>query len=123
MCGAPCINTATNTAGPVTGVTSFSRWTVAEALVPTAAAAGIAGRVLRADGRPIANAAVVLSGGALAEPLTVHTGHLGFFSFTGLPVGREYVLTVKAPRSAFAVPSRLINLQNDVLNEDFIAEP
>src|SRR5512147_2789111 len=39
------------------------------------------------DGRPLAGAAVQLSGAALAEPRTAVSGDAGKFAFTDLPAG------------------------------------
>jgi hypothetical protein len=117
----PCVTVATHTVN-ISGVTNFSAWGAAENIVPTAATADISGRVLTADGRPIANVRVILSGGGLAEPINFYTGHFGIFNFTDLPVGQNYVLTVKSRRFIFPEPSRLVTLQDNILNEDFIAE-
>jgi CSLREA domain-containing protein len=93
-----------------------------EFIAPTAANAEVGGRVLTADGRPIANVRVNLVGGN--QPIrTVYTGQLGYYDFSDLPVGQTYVLTVKSRRFFFAKPSRLINLNADLTGEDFVAEP
>jgi hypothetical protein len=85
--------------------------------------ADISGRVLTADGRPIANVRVIISGASLPEPIDVYTGHLGFYGFNDLPVGESYVITVKSRRFTFTNPTRIISLQQDVTGEDFIAQP
>lgn len=122
--GGPCVNVGTDTVGPVIGVTNFQgRWTAAELQTPTTASADISGRVLTSDGRPIANVRVILAGGMLAQPIDVYTGHFGYFSFNDLPVGENYVLTVKSRRFVFANPSRVLNLQDDIVGEDFVANP
>lgn len=123
LCGAPCVNTGTNVAGPALGVTAFGRFTAAEALTPTAAAADISGRVLTAGGLPIANVRVILSGGQLPEPINVYTGHLGIYYFLDVPVGQNYVITVKSRRFFFAKPSHLFTLNDDLIDQDFVAEP
>ncbi len=105
-----------------TGVTTFSGW-AAGVLAPTAASADISGRVLTADGRPIANVRVVLAGGPLEESISVYTGHLGYYSFNDLPVGQNYVLTVKSRRFQFTDPSRVVTLNEDLVGFDFMAQP
>ncbi len=123
LCGAPCVNTGTNVAGPAVGVTAFGRFTAAEALTPTAAAADISGRILTAGGLPISNVRVILSGGQLPEPINVYTGHLGIYYFPDVPVGQNYVITVKSRRFFFAKPSHLFTLNDDLIDQDFVAEP
>jgi hypothetical protein len=123
MCGAPCVTPGTNTLGPLAGVTSFSRWTGAEAITPTAAEANISGRIMTASGMPIANVKVVLNGGDLPGAVVVYTGQLGYYNFENLPVGQNYVVTVKSRRFTFSNPSHLINLQDSIFSEDFIADP
>jgi len=124
LCGAPCVNTGTNVAGPALGVVDFGRFTAAEAITPTGVTANLSGRIWAAGGMmPIANVRVILSGGPLTESRTVYTGHFGYYNFEDLPVGHDYVVTVKARRFSFTSPSRIINLQNSVSDADFTALP
>lgn len=121
--GAPCVDTVNHVIGPVTGVTQFSRWTGAGPLAPTAAAVSVAGRVLTADGRGIRNAVMTISGNGLARPLRTITGPFGYYNFEGLNAGETYVLTVNSKSFAFQVPSRVINLNDNVTDADFTANP
>lgn len=120
--GGPCVNTATNSSTGITGISSFSRWTMAEALTPTAASVDVSGRVLTADGRPIRNVEVMITGEGLSQPMFVYTGNLGYYNFTELPVG-SYVLTVNSKRFSFANQVRLIELSDNLFDQDFVAEP
>lgn len=93
--------------------------------VEIAIAAGpfnIDGRVLTTDGRGIRNTLVTLSGGGLPQPLVIQTGMFGTFGFRNVPAG-TYTLSVAAKRFTFAMPSRVINLNADAANENFVAEP
>lgn len=121
--GAPCVNTATNTFGPILGVTAFSRWTGAELQVPVAAEASIAGRLVRADGQAISKATVILSGGNLAQPITVKTSSFGYYVFENLEVGETYVITVDAKQYTFSTSSIVITLDENINNADFTANP
>ena len=94
-----------------------------EFLGTTAANASISGRVTTADGRPIRNANVVITGNALEHPITVATGSLGWFTFDGLATGQTYVVTVNSRRFTFNTPSRVITLVDNVADADFIADP
>jgi hypothetical protein len=124
MCsGGPCVNVGTNTLGPIVGVTAFSRWTGAENQVPVAANASISGRVLTSNGNGIRNAVVSLSGGTLTQPVIVQTGPFGSYSFDNLQVGQTYFMQVSAKRFRFSSPSRIITLQDNLEDLNFIANP
>lgn len=122
------------------GATFWIRWTDLDAtgaddglavdefsLTPqatSAASATIAGRVTNAGGRAISNAIVTISGGGLTEPRTTATGNFGYYAFDGLQTGQSYLVTVSgAKRFTFANPTRVVNLQDDVADADFVAEP
>jgi hypothetical protein len=90
----------------------------------SAAAAIISGRVMTADGRAISNAILTITGGGLTEPRTIATGHMGYYVFEGLATGQSYSLTISgAKRYTFANPTRIITLQDDVADANFVAEP
>jgi hypothetical protein len=120
---APCVNEATNTAGPVLGVTDFSRWTVGEDQTPASSTVSISGRVLRDSGAPIGKATVTVSGGQLAEPITHFIGQLGYFVFDGLPAGGTYTVSVSAKGFTFTPSSMEVSGEEDVVDLIFTAEP
>lgn len=115
------VNPANNTA-TATGVTNFSSWAAGN-LAPTAANASVEGRVATASGQGIRNAAVVISGGGLAEPRTVRTGQFGVYRFGDLPVGHTYIVSVVSDRFRFPVPARVLALEENVTGFDFEADP
>lgn len=88
----------------------------------TSASATVSGRILSADGRAISNATVTISGGGMQTPMTISTGHFGYYTFEGLATGHSYVVTVGAKRHTFANPARVVNVQDDVTDANFIAE-
>lgn len=103
MCpGAPCVNEATNTGGPVVGVTDFSRWTVGENQTATAAFISVIGRVFRGMDLPVSNARVTISGGNLPSPVTVVTPPFGWFVFDNVPAASSYTITVTHGKYSFA---------------------
>jgi hypothetical protein len=121
---APCVTVATHVAGPISGVTTFSRWTVAEPQTTTAAANGsITGRVLTSTNQGIRNAEVTVSGGGLSQPIYTTTGSFGYYSIPNLPAGQTYTVTVSAKRYSFTPNSRQITVQDDAVNFDFVANP
>jgi hypothetical protein len=117
----PCVNIGTNSAF-ISGISNFSKWTLGQQLAPTATAAGITGRVLDANARPIGNALVMLTGGGLAQPIVVQTGPFGYYQFNDLPIGQLYVVTVRSGRHTFSDPTRAIDLTANVVGADFISE-
>ncbi len=90
--------------------------------VPTAASALISGQVITSSGNGIRNATVTLSGGNLPEPLTTKTSSFGYYRFADLPSGGTYIVTVQAKRFTFNNPSQVFNLQDDIVDANFIAE-
>jgi hypothetical protein len=114
-------NTTTNTF-TLTGVTTFSDWGLGVAGT-TAANASIGGRVLNANGQGIRNASVVLEGGSLTAPLYTTTGSLGYYQFPGVSAGATYIVSISSKRFTFSQPVRVISLNDDLLDLDFIADP
>lgn len=114
-------NTTTNVF-TLTGVTTFSDWGLGIA-GPTAASAAIAGRVLNAQGQGIRNVQVVVSGGNLTEPLVTTTGSLGYYQLPSLQTGNTYVVSISSKRYTFSEPARIVTLNDNFLEADFVADP
>ena len=89
----------------------------------TAADVMLAGRVRTADGRGVARAQVMLSGGNLAEPRYALTNPFGYFNFGRLDSGEAYFVQVFAKRHRFEHSTQLINLTDNVTDLDFVASP
>ncbi len=122
VCGTACVDETTNVA-TITGLSSFSRWTIAEAFAPTAAPVNIGGRVTPSagvSGPP--DVRVMITGSDLPAGRIVTTSSFGYYQFENLPPG-TYVLTVAAKQYTFAVPSRVVSAQDSIADVDFIAEP
>lgn len=96
--------------------------TGAQQRVITAADASLKGRVKTSKNRGVANAAVEISGGDLAEPIRYRTNQLGYFQFEGLSVGQTYVVTVSSKRYQFAESSRIVTLLEQLADFDFVAQ-
>jgi hypothetical protein len=107
----------------IVGTGVFNGQVHAYAMVPVVTNVTLGGRILTAGGDGIGNAVVTLSGGNLPAPLTVRTGGFGYFNFPGLTSGMTYTVTVSTKRYVFAQPTRMITLQNDVSDFNFVAEP
>ncbi len=122
QCGGDCVVDATNT-GTVTGVSSFSNWTLAEVAAPTAASTTLSGRITSPLGRGLSRVRVVLAGGNLSEPRYTQTNTFGYYRFAELPVGETYILSVQSKQYQFAQSTRVISLMEEISNIDFTGEP
>lgn len=117
-----CGTTVTTSQNAVTRPASTGCEKGSAELTPTAGPADISGRVTTADGRPIKNVVVSVSGSGLPEPITILTNQFGRYSFDDLPSGQLYVVSVSSKRFAFSNSTRVINLEDDFLGADFIAD-
>lgn len=109
-----------DSAGADTG--TFQSWTLTLATtLVTAANATISGRVVRPGGRGIGNAVLVLSGGTLTEPRYYRTNPFGYYSFENIQTGQTYVLSIESKGYTFANPTRVITLQDDMTEVDFVS--
>lgn len=106
----------------IVGTGVFNGQIRAYAMVPVTSNASLGGRVLISGGG-IRNAIVTLSGGNLPNPVTVYTNTFGAYNFAELPTGMNYTVTVTVGtrRYVLAQPTRMIMLQSDVSDFDFVA--
>lgn len=93
---------------------------VAAQFEPTAARGKISGRVRDPRGRGLPLVTVVLSGGALPEQLFTMTNSYGYYSFPDLPAGGVYVVQVFSKRFFFKQTSRVIRLEKNLTDADFV---
>lgn len=108
---------------PGNGLGFFTNLAMARYLVtaaPTAATAEVTGRIRAANGRAIPNTKLTITGGSLTEPKVVSTNQFGYFKFSDLPVGEDYVLTIRSKQYTFENQNTVFNLTGD-LNLNFTA--
>lgn len=90
-------------------------------IVPdTAAPANVSGRISTADGRGISRVIVTLTGQDGLVRRTISSA-FGYYRFEDVGVGETYVLTVASKRYTFAQPSRIITVQEDIGDADFVS--
>ncbi len=94
-----------------------------ERLSPTAANVSLSGRITTANGRGIRGVSVTLTGGNGPEKRVVVTGQFGYYNFSDVESGESYVLSVRSKRYTFAVPSRVVTLNDALSDVDFTALP
>lgn len=88
--------------------------------VPTAATATVSGRVLTTQGNGIRNTRITIlfpSG----ETRTTLTSSFGFYSFSDVEVGAVYVITVSSRRFVFSQTVRVLYINEDRDDINFIA--
>lgn len=91
------------------------------ALSPLAASATISGRVSNPSGSGLSKVAVTLSGNGI-ERQQVFTNGFGYYTFGEVPVGDSYILTVGSKQYTFNPATRVINLENNITDADFVSE-
>lgn len=89
----------------------------------TAASAAVSGRVVDFNGRGLRLVSVTLTGGNLSEPRYAMTNGSGYYRFSEVSVGVTYVVTVISKRHIFQQSSKLINVNDNLTDVDFIGEP
>lgn len=92
------------------------------AFVPTAAESTIAGRVLDNNGRPISRVMITVTDAAGASR-TVASNNFGYYNLPGLNAGETYTLTAQHKRFLFPDSPRVLNLQDNVNELNFVASP
>ena len=112
------ISALNNSAGEVWNVDDVS----ITGLQPLAAEGVISGRVTDLNGNGLAKVRLTLSGGELSQPIVVRTNAFGYYTLPEVEVGATYTLTASDKRYTFANPSRVINLQENVSDADFVSE-
>lgn len=110
---------ATYAALCTSGLSSLSPFAIA-AVIPTAAAVSVSGRVVAGDGRGIGNARITLAG-ANGETRTALTGAFGYYRFDGLTAGETYIMTAGSKRYQFVNPTRVVTAFDDLTDVDFAA--
>ena len=87
----------------------------------TAGGSRISGRLMTANGRGIANASVKLTD-ADGNTRTAVTTSFGYYHFADVAAGQTYIIEPKSKRFKFGQPTRVLNLNGDENDVDFIAE-
>lgn len=99
--------------------TTFSPGTIA-LLGPTASTVSVSGRVVAANGAPIKNARLTLSGVA-SERVMARTNAFGYFRFDSISSGRTYTLDVSARGYVFT--PRILAVSDDIVDLEIFPAP
>lgn len=101
-------------------VESFSPFALAAPLVPTAANVFVSGRVANSTGAGISGVRLTLLG-ADGITRTAMTSTFGYFRFDDVPAGGNYVVTAISRRITFDQPTRVIAVEDNIADLEFIA--
>jgi hypothetical protein len=86
-----------------------------------AAGATLTGRVLTESGLPIRSAFVTIFDGNTLETQTLRTNSFGYFSFSDLPAGHFYILTVDHAKHYFPNNTQSFTLNEDLTQVTFVS--
>lgn len=90
-------------------------------LAPTAASVSISGRVTTAAGHGISGSRLTLTAPDGTHRTTI-TSTFGYYAFDAVEVGQTYILEIASKRYAFADPTRVFSLQDQITDMDFTAQ-
>ncbi len=106
-----------------TSLNGFNDGFVTSVSLPLLAAnVSVGGRVMTAEGTGISNVRVTLTDQS-GNVRTALTGSFGYYRFDEVEVGQFVVISAAAKRYIFANPTRVVTVQDDLTDMDFIAEP
>lgn len=114
---------AQNLAGTNKGGSSYtekSGFWIPETMAPTAATVSVGGRILTSNGAGIRNVVVTITNMA-GQSRTTISSSLGYYSFSDIEVGDTYIITVSAKRFRFSLQKRVVAVNEELLDLDFIA--
>ncbi len=90
-------------------------------LTVSAAPVSVSGRVTDRNGRAVSGAMVSLSmGDTSARPRSIRTNSFGYYRFTDVSSGGTAILSVQAKAKGSRIPARIVNLDGDLANVDFV---
>jgi hypothetical protein len=92
------------------------------ATVGTTIEVTIEGRAVTANGRGIPNVVLTLTDSS-GNKRTARTSSLGYYRFKGVAVGQTYNIAAQAKRFIFNQPSQTLNINENAINVDFVANP
>jgi len=90
--------------------------------VPTAANVALSGRVSTNEGVGISRTVVTMTNSA-GNVRTTTTNSFGFYRFEDVPAGDTYTLEVNSKKYLFTNSPRIINIQENLADIDFVASP
>ncbi|HEX8734050.1 MAG TPA: Calx-beta domain-containing protein [Pyrinomonadaceae bacterium] len=93
-----------------------------EFIAPTVASVTLSGRVTRPNGQGLGGVKVSLGGSGLGERKYAITSSFGYYTFENVTAGDVYVISVLSKRYTFNPPNRIITVQEDLGDINFVSE-
>lgn len=89
---------------------------------PTAAIVSVEGRVMTAQGRGIRNVVITITNSE-GNVRTARTSAFGNYRFKDVNAGETYIISAKGKRYTFTQPSQILNINEETVDVNFIANP
>jgi len=99
----------------------YSGFWTPDDFAPTAAVVLVGGRVSTADGRGIKNVVITIIFPSGERRIT-RSSSFGYYSFTDIPVGATYIISVAAKRYTFSQAVLIRSIEDDTQDINFIAD-
>jgi len=93
------------------------------AQAPTAASAMLSGRIKDVNGKSLSRVTVMLTELSTGETFISRTNSFGRYIFEDLATAQDYLVSVHSRRYVFTPDSKVINLNQDLTDTDFTAQP
>jgi hypothetical protein len=90
--------------------------------LPTASNVSVGGRVLTDEGAGISRVSVTLTNGA-GVSRSVTTNTFGYYNFDAVASGETYIIEVNNKKYLFTNSPRVVSVQNNLTDVDFVASP
>lgn len=94
-------------------------WTP-ELMAPTAAMVSVGGRILTSNGTGIRNVVITITNTS-GQSRTTISSSFGYYRFNDIEVGDTYIITVSANRFTFGLRTRIVAVNEELFDLDFIA--
>jgi hypothetical protein len=114
------LDATANTDTTTTPVSSFSDWTLALPLAPTAAGVTVSGRVTRSDGYGIGSATVTLVG-TDGHTYSARSNTFGYFQVQEVPAGKVYI--AETVKKGYRFVPRSLAVDDSLSGVTIVAEP
>lgn len=101
----------------VKNLSTYSNWTLAEALAPTAANVNVGGRLLDENGRAVSNAQIAMVDANGSVRLS-RSNPFGYYRFDSVAVGATY--TISITHKLYEFPARVLVVMDDSDDVDFV---
>jgi hypothetical protein len=90
-------------------------------LPPTSANVSVGGRALYDNGSPVSRAQITMLD-SMGNTRTATTNSFGYYRFDEVEVGQTYILEINSRKIYFPNPTRIVSVEDNLSDVDFIAQ-